>query len=54
MNDKELLKAIKEVGFRLELLIKRNEELEKANKYLSEMYEQRVNECLKLKEKENE
>lgn len=51
MTDKDLLKALDDLKYRLNYLHNRNLELENENKYLREAYENRVNEYLKLKDK---
>ena len=51
MTDKDLLKALDDLKYRLNYLHNRNLELENENKYLKEMYEKRVNEYLELKKR---
>lgn len=50
--DNELLRSLDKLKFRYKYLLDRNTELELENKNLREMYENRVNEYLKLKVKE--
>lgn len=51
MTDKDLLRALDDLKYRLNYLHNRNLELEKENEYLKEAYENRVNEYLELKDK---
>ena len=49
MTDKDFLKTLDDLKYRLNYLHNRNLELEHENKYLKEAYENRVNEYLELK-----
>lgn len=51
MTDKDFLKTLDDLKYRLNYLHNRNLELEHENKYLKEAYEKRVNEYLELKKK---